>query len=84
MLIKQRSCVAWLILLVFGMITSTAAANGLLALRLMALYRRKKAVVWFIRCFFIVSYGATLGIGLHSVVIYFSRFLCLALSLFDA
>ena len=84
MLIKQRSCVAWLTLLVLGMITSTAAANGLLALRLMALYRRKKAVVWFIRSFFVGSYGATLGIGLHSLVTYYSQFLCLALSLFDA
>jgi hypothetical protein len=76
--------VAWLILLVLGMTTSTAAANGLLALRLMALYRRKKAIVWFIRWFFVGSYGATLGIGIHSIVTYYSQFLYLALPLFDA
>jgi hypothetical protein len=56
LLIERRSCVFWVMGAVLGMLTATCAANCLLALRLMALYRRKKAIVWFIRCFFMLSY----------------------------
>ena len=38
------------------------ASNALLTLRLTALYARKPSVVWFLRIFFILSYGATLGL----------------------
>jgi hypothetical protein len=58
---------------IVGMITSTASANGLLALRLVALYRRQVAVVWFIYIFFLVSYAATLGVAIRSLLIYYEH-----------
>jgi hypothetical protein len=66
------------------MITSIGAANGLLALRLLALYRREKAVIWFISFFYVVSYGATFGIAIQSLIIYSGQFLSTDLLLFDA
>ncbi|KAG8797296.1 hypothetical protein FRB91_011973 [Serendipita sp. 411] len=52
------------------MYTCLFAANGLLSLRLIALYRRKKLMVWFITGFFLSTYLATLGLLIHSMVLY--------------
>jgi hypothetical protein len=64
------------------MVTSIGAANALLALRLLALYRRQKVVIWFISCFFVVSYTATFGIAIQSLLVYYGQFLSIDLSLF--
>jgi len=47
---------------------------GLLTLRLVALYRRNKIMVWFIRTFFLASYLATLGLVISASATYNSWF----------
>ncbi|KAG8809280.1 hypothetical protein FRC17_003517 [Serendipita sp. 399] len=64
------SCKAWAPITTLLMLSSLVAANGLFALRLVALYRRNKYLVWFIHCFFAASYLATLGLLLSSLVTY--------------
>lgn len=63
-------CTAWAMLQVFGMLSSLIAANALLTLRLVALYRRKASMVWFIRAFFVASYAATLGLMIDAMITY--------------
>ena len=53
------------------MLTSLTAANALLTLRLIALYRSKTRVVWFISGFFIVTYVATGALVIVSLHVYF-------------
>ncbi|KAG9052960.1 hypothetical protein FS842_008974 [Serendipita sp. 407] len=55
------------------MLSSLIAANGLFALRLVALYRRNKYLVWFIHGFFATSYLATLGLLLSALKIYHGK-----------
>ncbi|KIM30759.1 hypothetical protein M408DRAFT_21605 [Serendipita vermifera MAFF 305830] len=43
---------------------------ALLTLRLIALYRRKTSMVWFIGAFFVASYAATLGLVIDALVTY--------------
>ncbi|KAG8823996.1 hypothetical protein FRC17_009204, partial [Serendipita sp. 399] len=45
----------------------------LLSLRLIALYRRNKLLVWFITGFFFASYGTTLGLLIHSMTVYWDE-----------
>ncbi|KIM30755.1 hypothetical protein M408DRAFT_327746 [Serendipita vermifera MAFF 305830] len=52
------------------MYTSFFAANALLTLRLIALYRRKGLVVWFIRAFFVATYATTFGLMVDAFVTY--------------
>ncbi|KIM30753.1 hypothetical protein M408DRAFT_327745 [Serendipita vermifera MAFF 305830] len=52
------------------MLSSLIAANALLTLRLVALYRRKTFMVWFIRAFFVASYAATFGLMIDALVTY--------------
>ncbi|KAG8808238.1 hypothetical protein FRC18_005141 [Serendipita sp. 400] len=66
------SCQAWVYIQSFGMLTCLFAANGLLALRLIALYRRKKWLVWFIAAFYLSSYIATFGLVVNSMITYHS------------
>ncbi|KAG8775730.1 hypothetical protein FRC15_000360 [Serendipita sp. 397] len=54
----------------FGMLTCLFAANGLLSLRLIALYRRKRLLVWFIISFYLSSYITTLGLLTHSMTVF--------------
>ncbi|KAG8810297.1 hypothetical protein FRC17_002989, partial [Serendipita sp. 399] len=63
-------CKTWVFAQSFGMVTCLFAANGLLALRLMALYRRKKLLVWFITAFYLSSYITTFGLLVHTMTIY--------------
>ncbi|KAG8795708.1 hypothetical protein FRC16_009994 [Serendipita sp. 398] len=63
---------AWVYIQSFGMLTCLFAANGLLALRLIALYRRKKWLVWFIAAFYLSSYIATFGLVVNSMITYHS------------
>ncbi|KAG8812712.1 hypothetical protein FRC17_001885 [Serendipita sp. 399] len=63
-------CKTWVFAQSFGMVTCLFAANGLLALRLMALYRRKKLLVWFITVFYLSSYITTFGLLVHTMTIY--------------
>lgn len=65
-------CRAWAVINTFGMLSSLVAANGLLALRLTALYGRKRKMVWFINTFFIASYAATFGLLIAALATYHS------------
>ncbi|KAG8799849.1 hypothetical protein FRC17_007025, partial [Serendipita sp. 399] len=68
-----KTCRAWVLVQSFGMYTCLFAANGLLSLRLIALYRRKTALVWFIVAFFLATYGATLALLIHSMTLYHDK-----------
>lgn len=65
--LNSKICQAWVYVQVMGMLTSLCAASGLLSLRLMALYRRKRVIVWFIGLFFGASYGATFALVIYSL-----------------
>jgi hypothetical protein len=47
---------------------------ALFSLRLVALYRSNRFMVWFIRVFFFASYVATLGLVIDSTITYYSEF----------
>ncbi|KIM30757.1 hypothetical protein M408DRAFT_21604 [Serendipita vermifera MAFF 305830] len=64
------SCTIWAITQVSIMFTSFLAANALLTLRLIALYRRKGLVVWFIRAFFVATYATTFALMVDAFVTY--------------
>ncbi|KAG8845006.1 hypothetical protein FRC20_003328 [Serendipita sp. 405] len=66
-------CEAWAPITTLLMLSSLIAANGLFALRLVALYRRNKYLVWFIHSFFAASYLATLGLLLSALKIYHGK-----------
>lgn len=68
--LSKGFCTFWMMFAVFGMLSSLFASNALFALRLIALYKRKTYVVWFIYAFFFASYAATLGIVIDSLVTY--------------
>jgi hypothetical protein len=81
---KPSSCTAWAMLQTFGMLSSLTAANGerfviwsgnlltrytaLLGFRLVALYRRKRHIVWFIHTFFAVSYITCLALIIQAMI----------------
>lgn len=54
--LNTKICQLWIYSHTLGMFTSLCATNGLLSLRLMALYRRRRPVVWFIGIFYSLSY----------------------------
>lgn len=64
---SSKFCVAWLYILTFGIYTTLLASNGLLSLRLVALYRRQRLVIWFIGGFYFVTYAATLGLIIDGI-----------------
>lgn len=57
--LSARFCMIWAIVGVLAMFLSLTAANALLTLRLIALYRRNKKMVWFVTGFFLVTYITT-------------------------
>ncbi|CAG7853474.1 SubName: Full=Uncharacterized protein {ECO:0000313/EMBL:CCA73102.1} [Serendipita indica DSM 11827] len=65
-------CMIWAIVGVLAMFLSLTAANALLTLRLIALYRRNKKMVWFVTGFFLVTYITTGVIVIVSLYIYHS------------
>lgn len=70
--LSARFCMIWAIVGVLAMFLSLTAANALLTLRLIALYRRNKKMVWFVTGFFLVTYITTGVIVIVSLYIYHS------------
>ncbi|KIM20834.1 hypothetical protein M408DRAFT_123034 [Serendipita vermifera MAFF 305830] len=54
--------------LTYAMLVSIFASYGLFTLRLIALYKSKRAMVWFIATFYALTYAATLGLVIGSSV----------------
>ncbi|KIM20466.1 hypothetical protein M408DRAFT_307708 [Serendipita vermifera MAFF 305830] len=63
-----RDCQGWALFVAFAMLSSLCAANGLLTLRLTALYKRRKFIVWFITIFYVATYLTTFALTLGSMV----------------
>lgn len=59
--LSDKFCSIWANVNVFFMFSCLMASNVLLTLRLTALYARRPFVVWCLRVFFLLSYGATLA-----------------------
>lgn len=50
------------------MITSIMAADGLFTLRLIALYKSKRYMFWFILTFYLATYGVTYGLAIAGTI----------------
>ncbi|KIM25270.1 hypothetical protein M408DRAFT_26268 [Serendipita vermifera MAFF 305830] len=56
------------IFLTYAMITSLMAADGLFTLQLVALYKSKQYMVWFISTFYLASYAVTYGLAIEGTI----------------
>ncbi|KIM32260.1 hypothetical protein M408DRAFT_215963 [Serendipita vermifera MAFF 305830] len=63
-------CMAWPSLITIPMFLTFAASNWLFTLRLIVLYRHQRALVWFMRIFFVCTYAVTLSFLLRTLVSY--------------
>lgn len=64
---SNERCVLAVNLLTYAMLTSIFAAHGLFTFRLIALYRSKRYMTWFITIFYAVTYLCTFGLTIASV-----------------
>ncbi|KIM29296.1 hypothetical protein M408DRAFT_23076 [Serendipita vermifera MAFF 305830] len=54
--LSNRFCEIWLALISVPQVVTFAAGNWLFTLRLIALYKQRRALVWFLRIFFVATY----------------------------
>lgn len=66
---SDERCVVALNFLSYALLTSTFAAHGLFTFRLIALYKSKKYMVWFITIFYAATYICTYGLTIASTSI---------------
>lgn len=67
---SKALCAAWPAMVTVPMFSTFAASNWLFTLRLVALYKRKRFVVWFMRIFYVLTYGATLSMLTAALIKY--------------
>lgn len=66
--LSRQRCQVATYFLTYAMLVSIFASYGLFTLRLIALYKSKRAMVWFIATFYALTYAATLGLVIGSSV----------------
>lgn len=68
--LSDTFCEIWPSLITIPMFLTFAAGNWLFTLRLVALYKQQRILVWFMRIFYICTYCVTLAFTLVSLIIY--------------
>ncbi|PVF95469.1 hypothetical protein CPB86DRAFT_738754 [Serendipita vermifera] len=68
--LSKTVCAAWPAVVTVPMFTTFAFTNWLFTLRLVALYRRNRILVWFMRIFFAMTYIASLSMLIASLFKY--------------
>lgn len=66
--LSAERCLVTPIFLTYAMITSLMAADGLFTLQLVALYKSKQYMVWFISTFYLASYAVTYGLAIEGTI----------------
>lgn len=67
---SKSFCDVWLTLISMPMFLTFSASNWLFTLRLLALYERKRIVIWFMCIFYFFTYAITLSMLVVTLVIY--------------
>lgn len=68
--LSERFCDIWLTLISAPMLMTFAASNWLFTLRLIAIYQRQKALIWFMRVFYICTYAIAFAMLIMTLVVY--------------
>lgn len=69
--LSNRFCELWPSLVSAPMFVTFAASNWLFTLRLIALYKHQRALVWFMRIFYICTYVVTLTFLILTLITYY-------------